>query len=71
MRWPWHLPSRGEVITVIVCVGIGAVLLFGALTKFQNSPWSSNWGFGPDWGCFRLTNSQPFCIKKPTVKPSN
>ena len=65
--WPWFPPpSRGEVIATILGIVVAAVFMVGVV-KFpwwSGWYWASNQGFGPDWVCTPVPQSEQVCIKK-------
>lgn len=63
MRWPWPPFRRGEMIAGAVCITFGVAFLF-ALIKFAHLRQAPNTGFGPDWDCAYVPNSEPVCVKR-------
>jgi hypothetical protein len=61
--WPWLPPSRGDVSAISFGVVVLIVVLC-SLVVGRPYFWSnSNWGFGPEWRCAYVPQSEPICIK--------
>jgi len=61
MRWPHWYPTRADILGILfalVVIGVSASLLM----RFPSVHHAT--GFGPDWDCKSVPNSEPVCIKK-------
>jgi hypothetical protein len=67
--WPWLPPGRAELVAIALGIALLAAVLF-AMLKLPNFG-SSSHGFGPDWDCTAVPNSEAVCVKRPVSKPSN
>lgn len=72
--WPWFPPpSRGEVIAIALGIVFAAVFMVGVV-KFpwwSGWYWASNRGFGPDWVCTPVPESEQVCVKKVPTNSAN
>lgn len=69
--WPWLPPSRGDIIALAIGVALTIVLLYSLIVPrpyFLWIWWNANRGFGPEWDCSYVPQSEPICIKR--VKPN-
>ncbi len=62
MKWPQWYPTRADVIGVLFVVALLGVVAVAAIKGPQQR--TNNAGFGPDWDCTAVPNSEPICIKK-------
>jgi hypothetical protein len=69
MRWPWLPPSPGDLAAIAIAVIIGIALVLGVV-RIGGFRRFSNWGFGPDWNCIYVPQSDPVCFKHPPRSPA-
>ena len=62
MKWPHWYPTRADVIGVLFVVALLCVVAAAAVLGPQQR--TNNAGFGPNWECKAVPNSEPICIKK-------
>jgi hypothetical protein len=70
MRWPWLPPSRGDLAAIALAVVIAIALVLGVV-KVGGFRRISNWGFGPDWNCIGVPQSDPVCFKRAPHSPAD
>jgi hypothetical protein len=66
--WPWLPPSGAELVAIAIGIGLLAAVLL-AMLKLPNFG-SSSHGFGPDWECTAVPNSEAVCVKRLPARPS-
>jgi hypothetical protein len=59
---------RGDIIAGVLCfiVVVGFLL---ACVRYPYFPFFGQTGFGPDWDCSRLPETEPVCIKRVPAAP--
>jgi hypothetical protein len=64
MKWRWLPPSKGDLAAIILAVLFASLAVF-TLVRPPNYGRMWHHGFGPEWDCSYLPESEPVCIKKP------
>jgi hypothetical protein len=66
MIWP-YAPIKGrDLIALVICAAVAVMLLLVA-ARFPNS---ANSGFGPDWKCENVPQSEAICVKRRSENPT-
>jgi len=68
LLWPWPLPSRGEILAILVGV-VFFVIVLVAMVKLPVPGRLANPGFGQDWECTSVPYGEQVCIKKTAPPP--
>jgi hypothetical protein len=69
--WPWLPPGPGDIIAIAIGIGLAVALLLSIIVSphfWRTSP-NSNSGFGPEWNCTYVPQSEPVCTKRPGTTP--
>jgi hypothetical protein len=61
MKWPHWYPTWADRIGILFVVALLGVVAAAAVMGPQQR---TNSGFGPDWDCKVVPQSEPICIKK-------
>jgi hypothetical protein len=61
MKWPHWYPTWADMIGILFVVALLGVVAAAAVMGPQQR---TNSGFGPDWDCKVVPQSEPICIKK-------
>lgn len=64
MIWSGPPPKRGDVMAALMLAGLAVVLGLGWFLNWGKGDLTNNFGFGPEWDCKNVANSEPVCIKK-------
>ncbi len=62
MQWPWFPPNWGDIIAIVLGVAIAIALILSVTVGPHFRP-NSNSGFGPQWNCIHIPQSDPICFK--------
>jgi hypothetical protein len=62
-HWFWHTLGRGDVLGAAFVLVLLVVLAFLAVA-FPTGVRRTNAGFGPEWECTLVPNSEPICVKR-------
>jgi hypothetical protein len=63
-HWFLHTLGRGDVLGAAFVLILLVVLAFLAVAFPAGVHQATNAGFGPDWDCKFVPNSEPVCVKR-------
>ena len=67
MRWPWILPTRGDILGILLVLFFVAAAAIGLIVRpfpLHKPGLGPDFGLGPDWDCVYAPKGEPVCVKR-------